>query len=123
MAEKEEIEAIVKRARFFGRSDMMSPKTVTHWVDAMPRKDFDRLVGLAREAASLREDALTPKEAKICRAYTGAPWDAEEEALVAKLSRIASRLTAGSPEQEKPRGCNCGGSDEAGHKGTCPEVF
>lgn len=88
MAEKEEIEAIVKRARFFGRSDMMSPRTVTHWVDAMPREDFDRLVGLAREAASLREDALTPLEAGWC--IESFPLtDDEERALLAKLNRIA----------------------------------
>lgn len=96
MAEKEEIEAIVKRARFFGRSDMMSPRTVTHWVDAMPREDFDRLVGLAREAASLREDALTPEEAKECLRNPGDPsvlGYTEAELLDDKLTRIASRTS------------------------------
>ena len=57
-------------------------------------------VRLAADIASLREDALTPEEAKICRIYVGEPF-ADEHALCEKLQRIASRLTAGSPEQER----------------------
>lgn len=60
--------------------------------------------------ASLREDALTPWEAKVLRRRVPSEIevrraDAHNYAILrAKLRRIASRLTAGSPEQEKPRG-------------------